>query len=306
MERAAHCTQGRRNRREITEDGARIEKPPPFRDRLALRRSGRRLRTTVACALALMGSSATLCAQQSENPARNQHSPHSAKMDPVGVMHGSDFSIPLSNFSSPEARAAFIHHGPEPAGRDIADQRAFYDRYNEQLANRMKARFQVDIHTGTLGGVGVEIVTPKDGVTIKNGRRVLINLHGGAFMWGSGAGGEVEAIPIASLGRIKVVTVNYRLAPEHRFPAASEDVATVYRALLRDYKPAAIGIYGCSAGGMLTAQSLAWFDKVGLPMPGAAGTFCGSAAELGGDSLRLAGLLTGESLPRPSRIARSL
>jgi acetyl esterase/lipase len=84
------------------------------------------------------------------------------------------------------------------------------------------------------------------------------------------------------------------MAPEFRFPAASEDVAAVYRALLKEHSAAEIGIYGCSAGGILTAESVAWFEKEALPMPGAIGTFCGSAAGLGGDSTHVAPLLVGE------------
>ena len=64
------------------------------------------------------------------------------------------------------------------------------------------------------------------------------------------------------------------MAPEHRFPAASEDVAAVYRELLKTYKPANIGIYGCSAGGALTGEAVAWIAAQGLPRPGAAGVFC--------------------------------
>jgi monoterpene epsilon-lactone hydrolase len=73
--------------------------------------------------------------------------------------------------------------------------------------------------------------------------------------------------------------------PEHKFPAASEDVAAVYTELLKQYKSANIGIYGCSAGGILTAQSVAWFQTHGLPRPGAIGIMCASAGGFGqGDS----------------------
>src|SRR6185437_437282 len=44
------------------------------------------------------------------------------------------------------------------------------------------------------------------------------------------------------------------------------------------YKPSAIGIYGCSAGGLLTAEAVAWFIKEHLPVPGAIGMFCNGAA----------------------------
>ncbi|MDG2003040.1 MAG: alpha/beta hydrolase fold domain-containing protein, partial [Novosphingobium sp.] len=79
--------------------------------------------------------------------------------------------------------------------------------------------------------------------------------------------------------------MDYRQAPEYRFPAASEDVAAVYHALLDSHPAERIGVYGCSAGGLLTAQSLAWFDAHDLPMPGAASILCASADGLwAGDS----------------------
>jgi acetyl esterase/lipase len=145
-----------------------------------------------------------------------------------------------------------------------------------------------------LGGVKTEVITPKEGVAARERGRVLINLHGGAFLWGEGSGGEIESIPIASVGRITVVTVAYRQGPEFKFPAASEDVTMVYRELLKDHKPENIGIYGCSAGGILTAEVLAWFQRERLPMPGAVGIFCASAGKFGGDSSFLAPELSGQ------------
>src|SRR5258707_1314328 len=89
---------------------------------------------------------------------------------------------------------------------------------------------------------------------------VLINVHGGGFICFAPPESHSESVPIASVGKIKIVSIDYRQAPEYTFPSASEDVEAVYRELLKTYKPGNIGIYGCSAGGALTAQSMAWFE----------------------------------------------
>ena len=88
------------------------------------------------------------------------------------------------------------------------------------------------------------------------------------------------------MGKIEVVSVDYREGPDNKFPAASEDVASVYQELLKTYKPQNIGIYGCSAGGMQTAMSLAWFQKHSLPGAGRDGNLlCIAGGIFGGDAL---------------------
>jgi len=209
-------------------------------------------------------------------------------------------TLPYSSFASAEAKVAYAqlfgtdHHAP-PADADIAMRRAYYDRFNSALARRAAEIYPVRIESKVFGGVRAEVITPKDGVAAKERDRVLINLRGGAFLWGEGSGGEIESIPIASVGRITVITIAYRQGPEYKFPAASEDVATVYRTLLKDHEAKKIGIYGCSAGGILTAEALAWFQKEHLPVPGAAGIFCASAGKFGGDSVLLAPELAGQA-----------
>jgi monoterpene epsilon-lactone hydrolase len=69
--------------------------------------------------------------------------------------------------------------------------------------------------------------------------------------------------------------VLYRLAPEHPFPAGLDDAVAVYKELLKSYKPGHIGIYGTSAGAILTAEVTVKLKQMGLPLPGAAGIFSG-------------------------------
>ena len=139
---------------------------------------------------------------------------------------------------------------------------------------RQRELFPVERRDATIGGVHAYDYTPKDGVSPANRQRVLINLHGGGFMGCWPACAELESMPVAGMGRIRVVSLDYRQGPKYRFPAASEDVAAAYRELLKTYRPQDIGIYGCSAGGMLTGEAVAWFQKHDLPRPGAVGILC--------------------------------
>jgi epsilon-lactone hydrolase len=111
--------------------------------------------------------------------------------------------------------------------------------------------------------------TPKAVISAANAKRVLIDLHGGGFMGCWPGCAELESIPIAALGRIRVVSLHYREGPKYKHPAASEDVASAYRELLKTYRSQDIGIYDCSAGGMLTGMAVAWFQRHSLPAPGA-------------------------------------
>lgn len=224
------------------------------------------------------------------------------RVDAQGNAKVPAFTVPFSGYASPEARKVFQRvleegrHAP-PLGGSIAASRAYYDKINTARAELMKRMYPVKIEARVLGGVPIQVVTPVPGIAPAQEHRVLINLHGGAFLWGAGSGGLVESIPVASVGRIEVVTVDYRQGPEHVFPAASEDVAAVYRQLLGKYPAKNIGIYGCSAGGVLTGEAVAWFIHEKLPVPGAIGTFCGSVAELGGDSTWIAPVLMGDVPP---------
>lgn len=160
--------------------------------------------------------------------------------------------------------------------------------YFEPLARKQLQAFPVETRQHTVAGVKVEEFTPRDGIAPNNRNRVLINLHGGGFKSGSVLGGRVESPPIAALGRIRIVSVDYRQGPEHRFPAASDDVVAVYRELLKDHRPQDIGIFGCSAGGTLTGQVVRKIIVDRLPVPGAAGMFCAGAFLPSGDSAHLA------------------
>lgn len=161
-----------------------------------------------------------------------------------------------------------------PPGASVAENRTSTDAMQAHDSALNRALYPVNIAKATLAGVPVLIVTPVDPIPAGKTNRVLICLHGGGFTTDSGS--LTESIPIAHLAQTKVVSVLYRLAPEHPFPAAVDDSVAVYKELLRTYKPQHIAIYGASAGGILTAEVAARLKQLRLPMPGALGIFTGS------------------------------
>src|SRR5580704_14092232 len=226
-------------------------------------------------------------------------------VDPDGTLHISGLSAPLSSFLSPEARSYMLHllrdkpfsGGPSPA-QDIKGYRARQDEIMNWFLKPIRAQYPVNVEHKTIAGIYTDVVTPKDGIAPKNNDRVLLNVHGGGFVSGARTAALVESIPIASVEKIKIITIDYRMGPEYKFPAASEDVAAVYKEILKEYQPEHIGLYGCSAGGMLAAMSIAWFQKNNLPNPSAIGVLCASVGELtGGDASFMTGPLNGFTIP---------
>jgi acetyl esterase/lipase len=100
---------------------------------------------------------------------------------------------------------------------------------------------------------------------------VLFYLHGGGYIMGSLAGYRHFVARICRAGRVRGLAVDYRLAPEHPFPAAIEDSVNAYRWLLANHiAPSRIVIAGDSAGGGLTLSTLLALKENGVQMPAAA------------------------------------
>ena len=226
------------------------------------------------------------------------------KFDDDGVAHVQGFELPPSEFMSQEAidfmkmRAKMPDVMPtqEP---DIIKSRQGLAAMLAPKVEGMLKQYPVDVNEKTIAGVPTRIVTPSDKTYDTD--RVLINLHGGAFTTCWESCSLIESVPIASLGGYKVVSVNYRMAPEAKHPAGVEDVAKVYKELLKDYNAESIGIYGCSAGGSLASQAAAWLPANDLPQAGAVGIFgAGGVHFNAGDSAYIAGYIDG-SFPPPAK-----
>lgn len=214
------------------------------------------------------------------------------RIDAVGTAHVTRV-VPVPRTVSPEARqflATPPWGGADPVapGTPMWELRAGADAALRMLGEMAQAHYGVSVEEMQVGGVRCHLVRPGEG-TERAGGRVLINLHGGGFVMGSGS--LVEAIPVAALTGIPVLAVDYRLAPEHPYPAAVDDALAVYREMLGSHAPEAIAIYGASAGGFLTGQIAARLRHEGLPLPACLGVFT-AGGDLGdfGDSAQLFGL----------------
>lgn len=101
--------------------------------------------------------------------------------------------------------------------------------------------------------------------------RAVLYLHGGGYAFGSPRSHRDLADHLSDAARAQVYTLDYRLAPEHPFPAAVDDATMAYRWLLaQGYKPGRIAISGDSAGGGLCFATLLSLKNQGLPMPACA------------------------------------
>lgn len=107
------------------------------------------------------------------------------------------------------------------------------------------------------------------GVSVED-RRVYLDIHGGALIMCGGDVCKAFATGLASRLRTRVVTVDYRMPPDHPYPASLDDCLTVYRALLSERRPEEIIVGGMSAGGNLAAAMLLRACDEGLPLPTAA------------------------------------
>ncbi len=124
-----------------------------------------------------------------------------------------------------------------------------------------------DFKPATCGGVRGEFVQAR-GLATPAG--TILYLHGGAYCVGSPATHRSITSHLARRTATRVFAADYRLAPEHPFPAAVEDAADSYRALLRDgVSPQRIAIIGDSAGGGLALAAALRLRELGEPLPAA-------------------------------------
>jgi len=145
-------------------------------------------------------------------------------------------------------------------GLDVAKERS-----NAAVAEKMfKPSASVQYSSATANGVPAEWIIPIGFYT----ERVVLYVHGGAFYSGTLAGARAIAGEIALAGKARALTVDYRLTPEHPFPAALDDTRIAYEWLLASgISPDSIVLVGDSAGGTLVLALLVQLRDQGKPLP---------------------------------------
>ncbi|MEV6079386.1 alpha/beta hydrolase [Streptomyces sp. NPDC052069] len=158
-----------------------------------------------------------------------------------------------------------------PAVDDYAGWQELVRTWDSEARTRlagMGSGRPVDSSEVDIDGVSVYVVrAPEAG---DGGTAVQLYFHGGALIFGSGEMCRFAGGLAGESSGLKTYAVDYRMPPEHPYPAALDDAVTVYRRLLDAYDPRDIVVTGASAGGNIAAALLVRAHDEGLPMPAAA------------------------------------
>jgi monoterpene epsilon-lactone hydrolase len=156
-----------------------------------------------------------------------------------------------------------LRDAPFDLGGDVTVQRPLL----EQMLTSQPLPADVRTTPGDLGGIPVIFSDIAD----VEPHGTIFHIHGGGFALGSAGGSVGLASSLARKTGMRAVSVDYRLAPEHPYPAAVQDVTAAYRALVEQAGSADhVVVSGESAGGNLAIELLIAGKKEGLTMPAAA------------------------------------
>jgi epsilon-lactone hydrolase len=162
-----------------------------------------------------------------------------------------------------ETLDAILRQSAFPPSSDVNEQR----RQLRDLLSAQPLPAEVTVTRAVLGGVPTAEITV-DGV---EPRHVVLYFHGGVYVMGDAFLAADLASQVGRRTQAKVISVDYRLAPEHPYPAAVDDALAAYQALLDGgTDPARIVFAGESAGGGLAVATLVNARDHGLPLPAAA------------------------------------
>ena len=137
-----------------------------------------------------------------------------------------------------------------------------------QRITAVRKQFAVTVEPLRVAGVPCFMITPVR-LSDRNRHRLLMHLHGGGYVFGPGESGTLEGIIMAGFSGMKVLSVDYRMPPEHPYPAAMDDATAVWKALTQREQPANMAVFGTSTGGGMTLALVQRAREEKLPLPAA-------------------------------------
>ena len=170
--------------------------------------------------------------------------------------------------------------------RKLAALRKFVNLIDDATFEKLKTPYSMKDRV--INGITTLWITPPQ---LKHKDKVMIFIHGGGWIVNSRkAQLKFQADVASSLG-VKLVSIEYRLAPEHPYPAALDDIVAAYTGIIKEYGAENAGLFGTSAGGGLTLATLLRLKADGLPLPGASAPLSpGADMTASGYSYRAVGL----------------
>lgn len=196
---------------------------------------------------------------------------------PDGSVHVPARTIPAPTSISPEARlglaqAAALPLGVYPPPSDKAAWKQYVARADagfKPMFDRMRGAARAEVEKIGIAGVTVYVATPH-APRADRSKQVRLTLHGGALVMLGGEFVGGEAAMTATESGCLSYSVDYRMPPDHPYPAAVDDGVAVYRELCKRHEAGRIAISGGSAGGNLAAAVTLKARDLGLPLPAAA------------------------------------
>ncbi len=148
--------------------------------------------------------------------------------------------------------------------KKLAALRKFVNLIDDATFEKLKSPYSMNDRV--INGTTTLWITPPN---LKHKDKVMIFIHGGGWIVNSRkAQLKFQADVASSLG-VKLVSIEYRLAPEHPYPAAMNDIVAAYKGIIKEYGAKNTGLFGTSAGGGLTLATLLRLKADGLPLPAA-------------------------------------
>lgn len=182
---------------------------------------------------------------------------------------------PIPSTISPEAQA-FLEDPPPPAVIPqtldaLEEWRAIQDEFEKNglvQSKQVVDALQPNIVVRKMGGVDVHVITPRT-FNPANGEKALIHIHGGGYCVYTSASSYFVCVTLADLTGLRVYCIDYRLAPQHPFPAGLNDCFAAYQEIIKEVEPKNLGMFGISAGGSMIVSMLLKARDGNVSMPGA-------------------------------------